>query len=97
MYLYLLWFRNQLITGGHHLGGKMVQFPLSLRTHLRIPVMSGSNPDEYMGLAINGGTPQNRVLIRESPTKMDDLGVPPIFGNLHIHKPLSHQITITSP
>ena len=37
--------------------------------------------DRYMGVSINGGTPIAGWFMKEKPTKMDDLGVPPIFGN----------------
>ena len=45
-----------------------------------------------MGVSINGGTPIAGWFMKEKPTKMDDLGVPPIFGNPHrtsyyVHKP----------
>ena len=33
----------------------------------------------------NRGTPKWMVKIMENPSKMDDLGVPPIFGNTHIN------------
>ena len=39
-----------------------------------------------MGVSINGGTPIAGWLIRDNPTKTDDLGLLPILGNLHMVK-----------
>ena len=37
-----------------------------------------------IGVSYNGGTPKWMVDFMENPVKIDDLGVPPILGNLHI-------------
>ena len=42
-----------------------------------------------MGVSINGGTPKCMVCnayFMENPIKMNDLGVPPFSGNLHLIK-----------
>ena len=43
------------------------------------------NKKDHMGVSKNNGTPKWMVKIKENPIKMDDLGVPPIFGNTHIY------------
>lgn len=40
-----------------------------------------------MGASIVMGVPQNGWFLRGSPVKMDDLGAPAIFGNLHLWNP----------
>ena len=35
--------------------------------------------DDYMEVSIDGGTQKWLVFVRENPTKMDDLGVPPFM------------------
>ena len=37
----------------------------------------------YIGVSKNRGTPKWMVKIMENPIKMDDLGKPTIFGNIH--------------
>ena len=39
---------------------------------------------QYMGVSKNRDTPKWMVKIMENPIKMDDSGVPIIFGNTHI-------------
>jgi len=38
-----------------------------------------------MGVSKNRDTPRWMVKIMENPIKMDDLGVPLFFGNIHIN------------
>ena len=45
----------------------------------------------YLEVSINGGTPIAGWFIRENPTNMDDLGLPPISGNLYLDS-LSSQV-----
>jgi len=44
----------------------------------------GAYPTADMVVSINGGNPIAGWFIVENPFKMDDLGVPPILGNLHM-------------
>ena len=37
------------------------------------------------GVSIVMGVPQNRLFIRENPTKMNDFWGTPILGNLHMN------------
>ena len=44
----------------------------------------GAYPTADMVVSINGGNPIAGWFIVENPFEMDDLGVPPILGNLHM-------------